>query len=998
MKHLLIIGLFLSAIALFAAEQPGLRGTAVFKVKPEYRSELSKAAGVTGISSIDSRLRQLGTTRVEPFVKLISPRLLASDLALIYRVQSTLPAQAVVNLLQQDAAIAYAEVMYPDELLAVPNDPNYPASLYFSSLQAEAAWDIHKGEEGAGVILALVDTGCRWTHPDLAQNIWNNLGEDADHDGQTMYYNGSAWVMDSGDLNGVDEDLNGYVDDLIGWDFMLNSAGDQGNDPDDTNGHGTIVSGIMDARTNNSLGVSSLAWNLTLMPLSCDYGTGYIFNGYEAIAYAAENGADVINCSWGSSAFSQAAQDVITYAQSLGAIIVAAAGNSNNQIPLYPASYKGVISTAALDNSGVKYSSSSYGASVDVGAPSIAIGTTVLSGYGTANGATSYASPICTALTGLVKSYYPALSNENIIKRVKGSCDDVDALNPGKENLLGEGKLNAYHALADADPTPDNEIRLGLIENRAPTDTNGNLAVEPGEQFSVNLYLRNWGTGPGNATFTLSTTNPAVTILDNTETGVLAADDYYYLQNAFRIQASPTAASQYVNFTVQTTADIPVVAGASLSFSILIHNGGVFIWEGTNGARDMSGAYIRTTLQGMGYTCVYGNSFPSSFYSFDAVFLSFGSLSSANVRLSSLSMFQAIRSYLESGGRLYMEGADAIGYDLATYFPLIEGGQNGNDILWPLLGIAEADDGATNAIDALNGVSYTPTAGISFSASTQTNVSSIDTFSPLRAQSREAFVENGYGTVGIVSFGDYGQRSLISSYALRELTDGSFPNTRANLLNKIMEYFEAPEVTLPLELLSFTAVYANQPLLSWSTASETQLMGYNVYRSAASLLAEATQANAQLIPSTGGANGASYQFQDETIPGTDSLYYWLESVSISGADQFFGPILLVLPDPDDPHPPLPPVAEAIALHAYPNPFGNEAGLELKLAQDTNLCLQVYNLRGQLISTIADRAYPAGTHRLVWNGRDSRGANCADGLYLLILRSPQGVVKKKLVKL
>jgi len=998
MKQLLIISLLLFTISLHAAGQTGFSGTAVFKIKPEYRGELSKASGFTGISSIDARLQSLGSTRAEPLFRTSGKRSAAAEINLIYRVQSQFPAQAVVNLLANDPHVQYAEVMYPDEAFAVPNDPNYSTSLYFSALEAEAAWDIHKGEEGAGVILALVDTGCRWTHPDLAENIWNNLGEDADHDGQTMYYNGSAWVMDSGDLNGVDDDLNGFVDDLNGWDFMLSSAGDQANDPYEDNGHGTIVSGIMDARTNNSLGISSLAWNLTLMPLSCDYGTGYIFNGYEAIAYAAENGADVINCSWGSSAFSQAAQDVITYAQSLGAIIVAAAGNSNNQVPLYPAAYRGVISTAALDNGGVKYSSSSYGAYVDVGAPSISIGATYGAGYATVNGATSYANPICTALTGLVKSYYPALSNQDIINRVKGSCDDVDALNPGKENLLGEGKLNAYHALSDVAPVPDNEIRLGLIENRPVTDANGNLAVEPGELFSVNLFLRNWGTGPGNATFTLSTSNPAVTILDNTETGVLAADDYYLLQNAFRIQASPTAASQYVTFTLQTTADIPVVAGSSLSFSILIHNGGIFIWEGTNGVRDMSGAFIRTTLQGMGYTCVYGNSFPSSFYSFDAVFLSFGSLSSANVRLSSISMFNAIRSYLESGGRLYMEGADAIGYDLATYFPLIEGGRDGDDIMWPLLGIAKATDGATNTIDALDGVSYTPTAGISFSASTQTNVSSIDLFTPLRAQSREAFVESGYGTVAIVSLGDYGQRSFVSSYALRELTDGSFPNTRANLLDKIMEYFEAQDVTLPLELLSFTAVYTNQPLLSWSTASETQLMGYNVYRGETSLLAAATQANALLIPSTGGADGACYQFRDEALPESDSLFYWLESVSISGSDQFFGPIILVLPTPDDPHPPLPPLAETIALHAYPNPFGNEAGLELKLAQDTDLCLQVFNIRGQLITTLVDRAYAAGTHHLVWDGRDNRGMNCGDGVYLLILQSPQGVLKKKLVKL
>ncbi|MDD4309790.1 MAG: S8 family serine peptidase, partial [Candidatus Cloacimonetes bacterium] len=295
------------------------------------------------------------------------------------KVQSPLPPQAVVNLLASDPHVQYAEVIYPDEVLAVPNDANYAVSTYFSSLQAESAWDIHKGEDGAGVIVAVVDTGTRWNHLDLAQNIWNNLGEDANSNGYTLYYNGSAWVMDSGDINGIDDDGNGKIDDLIGWDFMLNAAGDQANNPFDQAGHGTAVSGIAAARTNNTIGASSMAWNLTLMPISCDYGTGYIFRGYDAIIYAAENGADVINCSWGGSTFSQANQDAISYAYSLGSIIVAAAGNVSNGIPLYPAGYQNVLAVASLTNAGVK-SGSNYGAFVDVGAPTSAIGTTTSGG------------------------------------------------------------------------------------------------------------------------------------------------------------------------------------------------------------------------------------------------------------------------------------------------------------------------------------------------------------------------------------------------------------------------------------------------------------------------------------------------------------------------------------------------------------------------------------------------------------------------------------------
>ncbi|MBP7310527.1 MAG: T9SS type A sorting domain-containing protein, partial [Candidatus Cloacimonetes bacterium] len=625
--------------------------------------------------------------------------------------------------------------------------------------------------------------------------------------------------------------------------------------------------------------------------------------------------------------------------------------------------------------------------------PSIAIGTI----GGLVNGATSYASPISTALAGLVRSYYPALNPEQVIARVKGSCDDVDALNPGKENLLGEGKLNARRALADINPQPDSEVRLGLIENRGPNDANGNLAVEPGELFSVNLYLRNWGSGPANANFTLSTSSPAVTILDNSEGGILPADGYYLLENAFSIRASSSASSQYVSFSLNTTADIPIVTGSSITFSILIHNGGIFVWEGTNSARDMSGAFIRDTLLGLGYPVVYGNAFPASFYSFDAAFLSFGSLASTNVRLSQPSMFNALRSYLEAGGRVYMEGAEAIGYDLSTYFPDIEGSLDGHEIMWPLLGIGSATDGASNPINGLSGVSSTPTAGMNFVSSAQTNIQSIDTFTPLRAQSREAFTESDYATVAVVSEGDYGQRSFVFSYALRELTDAAFPSTRANLVEQIMDFFIAADVTLPVELTSFTATFANQPLLSWQTASETQLLGYNLYRNGYEELEHAVRANPLLIMATGGSSGASYSFRDELIPDADSLYYWLEAISYGNSSQFFGPIVLVLPDDDDPEiPPTPPIM-ALGLHAYPNPFGSRVDIQLQVPKETYLNINIYNIKGQLVKSLGAGKYGYGIHHFVWDGRAASGAICADGIYLLELISAEGRLRQKLVK-
>ena len=999
MKYFNVFLALIIAFGLFAADFSENAGTAIFKLKPEYRAALQKSNNRTGIASIDEKLQKLQVSSLRPKFIISPQKREECELSLIFEVQSSYPPQAVVNLLSSDPFVQYAEVIYPDAVFAIPNDEHYAESLYFASLEAEAAWDIHQGENGTSpVIIALVDTGCRWTHPDLAENIWQNLVEDANHNGYTIYYNGSTWVMDTGDLNEIDDDGNGKIDDLIGWDFMLTSSGGESNNPYESSGHGTTVSGIASARTNNTIGVSSLAWNLTIMPVSCSYpGSSSIYNGYQGIIYAAENGADIINCSWGGTTYSQAYQEVINYAYSLGSVIVAAAGNSNNTIPVYPAAYKNVLAVAALQNNGVKSSISSYGSFVDVGSPTGSIGTVTASGYTTVSNATSYASPIASSLAGLIKSYLPDISQNDLLNRIKGSCDDVDANNPGKENLLGEGKLNARRALQEDNPLPDEEIRLTLIENRGATDANGNLAVEPGETFSVNLLLHSYGEYSANGIFTLSTTNPYVNILSGSHNQNIPADDYITLEEVFSIYVLPTATSQYVTFNLQTTADLPVVAGNNLSFSILINAGGIFIWEGVSGGRDMSGTFIKNTLQNLGYTCTYGTTFPSSFYSFEAVFLSFGAVGSNIVRFDKTYMFNALYNYLLSGGRVYIEGVDVVGFDLTYYLPDIQGELDAYEVLWPLLGIISAEDGITNAIDNLSGVSYTPSSGMLFTSSSQTKVDYIDRFTELYPYARSAFEESNYGCVAVVCAGGYDQRSFVFSYALSELTDGSFPNTRENLIVRIMDFFTAEEVTLPVELTAFYATYSNGATVFWNTASETNLLGYNLYRSCNSSFSNALKLNSVIIPATGGATGNNYHYYDSETVLSDTLYYWLESISCNGFNQIFGPAGLIMPFTEPETPPLPP-EQIEYLNAYPNPFGNSVYLELKISSPAPVTIKVYNIKGQLIRNNDYLYLETGIHHLSWDGLDNKQRNTTSGIYLMVVKTQERTFMRKLLKL
>ena len=316
-----------------------------------------------GINSLDQIATKYEVNKLqERFIhKPIPKNSRLPDLSRIYQIEfpSHYNVSVVVQEFSQDPNIEYAEPIPINYLLEVPNDSLYNQQWYLHKIKADSAWDIHKGEDGDSVIiLAITDSGCKYDHPDIGANIWNNLGEDFDGDGKTFEWNGSAWVFDPGDLNNIDDDGNGFIDDLIGWNFVNNN-----NNPNDGFWHGTAVSGIAGATTNNFIGVASISYNVKIMPVKShdDQGFGTNTNKYSSIIYGAENGADVINCSWGSESYSQANKEVIVYATGLGSIIVAAAGNDNIPNPYYPACYPHVISVAAIDSQNVKIPYSNFG-------------------------------------------------------------------------------------------------------------------------------------------------------------------------------------------------------------------------------------------------------------------------------------------------------------------------------------------------------------------------------------------------------------------------------------------------------------------------------------------------------------------------------------------------------------------------------------------------------------------------------------------------------------
>jgi subtilisin family serine protease len=280
------------------------------------------------------------------------------------------PGETVAEAIKKysdDPNVEYAEPNYIVHALVPPNDPSFgelwglhntgqtvneTTGTSDADIDAPEAWDITTGS--TNVVIAVIDTGVAWDHPELAGNIWTNTGEIPG--------------------NGIDDDGNGYRDDTRGWDFV-----DNDNDPMDFHGHGTHVAGTIAGVGNNNRGITGVMWTARIMPLRFldASGFGSVAGDMEAIAYAVSNGARVINASYGGYYYSQAQRDAIFYAQSAGVLFVAAAGNEandNDTNPSYPSSYdlENIIAVAATDQDDNLASFSNFGAaSVDVGAPGV---------------------------------------------------------------------------------------------------------------------------------------------------------------------------------------------------------------------------------------------------------------------------------------------------------------------------------------------------------------------------------------------------------------------------------------------------------------------------------------------------------------------------------------------------------------------------------------------------------------------------------------------------
>ncbi|MEI6091428.1 MAG: S8 family serine peptidase [bacterium] len=457
--------------------------------------------------------------------------------------------------------IEYIEPVPKDKYFATPNDTYYSSQFYFEHIQAESAWAIHKGEDGdSTIIIGICDSGVEWMHSDLMENLYQNLGEDADDDGHTIEHIDGEWVLDPGDLNDTDDDGNGYSDDLVGWNFYTND-GTNVNDPNasTSNQHGTHVAGISAGVTNNSNGIASISWNVKFLPTKHgnNGGGSSIYNGYDGIIYLAEFGADVINCSWGGYGASASLQEVIDYAVGLGSIIIAASGNSNIETPHFPSSYHGIISVASIAENDSKAYYSNYGAVIDISAyggdnqvDNMILSSIPGNNYDYFQG-TSMASPLVAGLTGLIKSYQPTYSNSKIIEILLGNAENIDTENSSYIDKLGYGKINAYKSLKNLDATISKSPKVNLLQQELISKCG---LIRAGDTVKVVYKFSNSNPlyGSNNVEYHLFSTDTNVVVVSGSKEIDVNADADFTLDSlVFRINknAQPQNANVGIIFT-----------------------------------------------------------------------------------------------------------------------------------------------------------------------------------------------------------------------------------------------------------------------------------------------------------------------------------------------------------------------------------------------------------------------------------------------------------------
>jgi len=506
-RHLifLILGVILLSNSAFAQSDK-----IIFKLKNEYRWKSQKSN--TSVPSIQEFIEGEGLhiEKVFPNHSPMSQKNLEQgmvDISSIYKLKIPPSSDKGKILLQlkKDPHIAYAEEEVVNHLTYQANDTLNYTQWYLSAVRIFEAWDIEQGD--TNVFIAITDTGTDTDHEDLQKDLYKNLDDP---------------------INGIDDDADGYIDNYYGWDVAMN---DNDVNPETHAGanHGTNVAGIASASTDNTTGISGCGFNTRIMTVKIDNPNGILVGAYSSIVYAADQGASIINCSWGSYNYSDFGRDIVNYASiNRGALVICGAGNGPFNTPdpdgiedrFYPAAYENAIAVGAIDTGDIVKRSSNFGYWLDIFAPGERMWTTYAGDNYGRNGGTSMASPVIAAAAALIKSQKPGYSNRQIEERLINSAINIEASNdPKYVGKMGPGRVDFLNALADTNKPGIRFEKIAFGKDPEEFILSGDSLFISGEFAN---YLKNASSGTAKLTeLTNSTTTtknqislPAINSLD----------------------------------------------------------------------------------------------------------------------------------------------------------------------------------------------------------------------------------------------------------------------------------------------------------------------------------------------------------------------------------------------------------------------------------------------------------------------------------------------------
>ncbi len=460
--------------------------------------------------------------------------------------------EAAVKQLQADPNIEFAEPNYRRYPRAIPNDPSFSQQWAMQNtgqtingavvgaanadMNLVTAWNTTTGS--ANVIVAVIDDSVDITHPDLATNIWSNAGEIAG--------------------NSIDDDGNGYIDDVNGWDF-LNRDNDPSADVGTAQGHGSSVAGCIGAVGNNAVGITGVNWAVSIMPLKFGFD---VASELAAMQYAIDNGAHIVNASWGGPQYSIAESGGIQLLQNAGILLVVAAGNydtNNDFVPDYPSSLvnPNILSVAASTPTDTLAAWSHYGAtSVDVAAPGETIYTLGSPITGTAysylNG-TSFSSPYVAGIAALIKANKPTATYQEMKGRILAAVDPQATM---QGSLSSGGRANAANALAVA-------AQPVIMVRSATWVDGGNGWPDAGETLDLSVVLENVWQAATAVSATLVSLSPNLSVNNaNASYPDLATSAFAASVAPFQVQVAGTATGYQV---YKLRLDIAAAGGYTVS-------------------------------------------------------------------------------------------------------------------------------------------------------------------------------------------------------------------------------------------------------------------------------------------------------------------------------------------------------------------------------------------------------------------------------------------------